>query len=307
MTPKTLIQTALAATALSAAAPAIAQGKPDGKPECRLRIDTNATRWVIRGYDPFSGSAPIGTFELIFINDGGRACQVHPTFVLDSESFGLRSTGGGASIPYELLDQNSGRDVTPVGGRTIRTGGRRPIVITPRGQQIVSFQMSVPVESIKGDGLFTQNVQVEAENFDGEAIAGRQLVLGIDVQPAALMGLSGAFRRSNGQALVDLGELQEGPSRLPLQLHVRSTRGYKLSVESLNRGLLKLEGTNWSVPYQIAINGTRIPLRGGGAYASSTAAGMRRESLPLTFHIGNTADRRAGSYSDTLTISISVI
>lgn len=302
MTPKNSFLIALALTAASA--PAAAQEQRSTG--CRLRIDTNATSWVIRGHDPYGGAQPSGTFDLILTNEGDQPCEVFPVFALDKEGFGLRAASG-PHIPYSLLDLYGDQDATPLGGRAMRKPSWRPVVVNPHGQQAVRYMLQIPPEAITSDGLFSQNVFVEAEDRDGRTIAGRRLVLGIDVLPSAIMGLSGAFRRSNGQALVDLGELKEGTAKLPLQLHIRSTRAYRLGVESTNRGTLQLAGTDWSIPYQVAINDKVVPLTGGGSYASPSGMAQRRDNLPISFVIGDPAQKRAGTYSDTLTISISVI
>ena len=230
MTRKAFFRSAIAALALSCAAGAAAQSGAPAPTDCRVRIDANATSWVIRGYDPFNGGAPTGTFDLTFSNEGDSECRFFPVFVLDKEGFGLQ-TSSGPRIPYSLLDLYGQYDATPLGGRTVKNATRRAVVIAPHRQQVVRYLLTVPAETIPGDGVFSQQMQVEAEGMDGAPLGGRQMALGIDVLPSAIMSLSGAFRRSNGQALVDLGELKEGPAKVPLQLHIRSTRAYRLGVE----------------------------------------------------------------------------
>jgi hypothetical protein len=291
------------------AAPAAAQGQgqnPGGGPsDCRLRIETSTASWIIRGFDLFGTAQPISTFEVTFVNDGQAECRFRPVFDLNQEPFGL-SEQRGRKIPYALVDLQGGYDATPLAGRSQRRQGSRPITIQAGGQQVVQYQLSVPLERIDGDGLFTQTVRVEAEQEDRSTIGGRQIMLGVEVLPAAVMGLAGAYRMSGGRALVELGELTEGVVQAPLQLRVTSTRRFKLDVGSQNNGFLRIQGTDWAVPYQLSVGGQSVGLTGGVAEVSGPPGdGLMRNSLPVQFRIGNPSGQRAGNYSDVLTISVS--
>ncbi|MDQ8758004.1 hypothetical protein RCO27_17395 [Sphingosinicella sp. LHD-64] len=285
--------------------PAAVAGQSAAPPAaCRLRIDAAASSWIIRGYDPFGNSAPSGTFELIFTNEGDRECTFYPIFSVDQEPFGLRANNG-RRVPYALADMYGNYDATPVAGRTQRRATRRSVVVAPRSQQVVQYGFTVAEDMISGDGLYDQRVQIEAEGTDGLPLSARQLVLGIDVLPSATLGLSGAYQVSNGQALVDLGELREGFAEVPLQLRVQSTRRYKLILESQNNGRLELPGTDWFVPYQMSLGGQSVALSSGrGELSGQNGQGLTRESLPIRFRIGDVSDQRAGTYSDVISVSV---
>jgi hypothetical protein len=296
---------AIAATALLATMPeaAIAQAAP--QPTCQLRVEPSMTNWVVHGYDPFSADQPAGSFDVTFINDGTLECRFRPIFTLDQEPFGLQS-GSSRRVPYTLFDVFSQYDATPRSGRSLANVTRREVVIAPHGQQIVRYNFSAARQSIPRDGLFTQNLEVVAEDSSGNVIGGRQLILGVEVQPSVLMGLSGAFRQNQGRALVDLGDLSHGIGALPLKLYVQSTRGYTVSLESQNAGQLKLQGTSWAIPYQLSLGDRAVPLTGVGTYLSPSGSGAVPDSLPLRFVVEDTRNMRAGTYSDVITITIEV-
>jgi opacity protein-like surface antigen len=304
---KRLLHFLAAAAACSAIAGAAAAQSPvpaSAAAGCRLRIDTGVSNWIIRGYDPFASGTPTGTFDLLFVNEGQAPCTFFPTFILDQEVFGLQ-TNGGQLAPYRLIDLFADADVTPAAGRSLHRSTQRSVVVAPGSQQIVRYQLIVGEEAVTGDGLYSQHVEVEAQGTDGTPIGERQLVLGIDVLPSASLGLSGAFQLNHGQALVDLGELREGIAEVPLQLRVESTRRYTLTVDSRNDGHLRLENGDWSIPYQLLVNGQVMELGSGrGLYRDTAPSGPRRDSLPLAFRIGDISDRRAGTYGDVLSISI---
>lgn len=291
----------LAALLLTMSTPLFAQ-QGQGQ-ECILKMDTASSNWIVRGFDPFDQNLPTGTFEITFRNEGGRACVFQPVVVLDGESFGLTNSSA-PKIAYTLLDVSRNVNLTPFSGQSPQRGSRGQITISPRSQELFRFRLAIADDSIIGDGLFAQNVRFEAADPRDMIIGGRSLVLGLDILPSARMTLSGAFRRSGGQALVDLGVLEDGLILLPLQLQVQSTRGYKLDFESENRGKLRLAGTDWTVDYELGVDGETFSLtRPYSHMASRPSATLDR--LPLSFYVSGTAGKRAGVYSDTVIVSVS--
>lgn len=297
----------LAAGFILAAGSAAAQGlNSQGRSaDCQLRIDTSSVNWVIRGYDPFAANEPVGSFDVLFVNEGNQECRFYPVFQADQNPFGLRSDAG-RPVPYTLIDETDGYDATPLGGRTVRRISNPPVVVPPRGQQMVRYLLNVDADRLPGDGLYSQTLLLQAETGNGAPLAQRQMTVGIDVLPSAVMSLAGAFTRVNGRADVDLGELQEGIAKVPLQLNVRSTRGFRLGVESQNSGTLRLGATDWSIPYRLIVDGRNVPLTSATGFTSDSRPGRRADSMPIAFDIGSVDQKRAGVYSDVLTISIAV-
>ncbi|NIJ21593.1 hypothetical protein FHS95_003296 [Sphingomonas naasensis] len=303
---KNLIYATLASAAgLVFAVPASAQTVPAAaRSDCALRIDGGATNWIIQGYDPFASSEPIAIYEAVFNNEGGAACVFDPVFVVSQETFGLSHDGGQGRVNYTLLDQFSNSNATPTSGRTIGRATQRPIVVRPHSQQLVRFQFAVDEDGLVADGLYSQRVTLIAEKRgQGEMLASRSLVLGVNVLPSAVLGLSGQYRRNGGQALVDLGELSEGVAQIPLQVTVASTRAYRLEFASKNNGLLKMADADWSVPYQLMVGESTLSLASTANYSSS-GTDPTRDALPMRFVIGSVAGKRAGLYSDLITVSI---
>ena len=71
-------------------------------------------------------------------------------------------------------------------------------------------------------------------------------------------------------------------------------------------GKLKLAGTDWAIPYGIVVGDRTLTLGGAASYNSSLGTDRARRSVPFRFAIGNVAQKRAGTYSDVITVSISV-
>lgn len=302
---KTILPTALLAAAALHAAPAAAQSALAAtRADCALTIQTSAANWYIQGYDPFASNPPIASFDVTFNNEGGAACVFDPVFVLDQEPFGLTQSGRQVRVSYTLLDQFSNANATPISGRTIGTATRRPVVVQPRSQQLVRYQFAVDEDGLTGDGLYSQRVMLTAEGRgQNGTLASRALVLGVNVLPSAVLGLSGQFTRVGGQALIDLGELHEGTAQVPLQVRVASTRAYRLEFASRNAGQLMMADSRWSVPYGLAVGDKSLSLASRAVYESNDTTATSA-SLPLRFVIGDASGKRAGTYSDVVTISI---
>lgn len=290
-----------------AAVPAVAAAHPDsarGGSDCRLRIDTGTTNWIVRGFDLFDNTPPQAIYSVTFINEGTAPCNFAPVFRLDSEPYGL-SSGHGRRVPYGLVDLYSQFIATPLSGRTDRSTTRRFISLAASQQQVVQFQFTVPLDYLGDDGSFVQDVILEAEQSDGRVLGGRPLVLGINVVPSARLGLSGAFEVNGNQVSINLGQLEEGPAPVPLRLNVQSTRRYKLSVQSQNNGNLRLGASDWTVPYKVVVGERTFGLSSGSSeQIFGRGNSYRRETMPMSILVGSTAERRAGTYSDVLSISV---
>lgn len=271
--------------------------------DCRVRISAVPTTWVIPGYDPFGSGIPEATFSATFINDGSDDCRFSSTFQLDQPPFGL-SKGKGRRIRYDLLNLTDMQDVTPRGGRTQRRVSRAEVALAPNEVRTVLYKLVADPDDITDVGTFTQDITLEAEDETFRVLGGTRLVLGITVLPSARIGLSGAFTMSDGQAVVDLGELRQGPAPVPLQLRVSSVGSYEIGITSANSGRLRLGSSDWLVPYSMAIGGQSVNLAAISPITGPAGKGLKRDSLPIQFVIGDVSNRRAGVYSDVISISV---
>lgn len=271
--------------------------------DCLIRANATPTSWLIQGYDPFDGAIPEGTFGVTFVNEGTGECRFTPTFELDQPPFGL-SKGTGKPVGYALLNLTDTQDVTPRAGRTQRNPSQRMITLGANASRTLLYKLVADPDDVKDSGTFTQDVTLEAQDSSFRSLGGTRIVLGIDVLPSARIGLAGAYTTNDGHAVVDLGELRPGVAPVPLQLRVASTGSYDLSVTSANSGRLRLGASEWYVPYSLAIGGNAVNLTGVRTISGPTNGGLRRDALPIQFVIGNTSDRRAGVYSDVISISV---
>lgn len=295
----------LATMALSA--PAFAQGQkapPAPMPECLIRINAAPASWIIQGYDPFGGSSPEGTFGVTIVNEGTADCRFMPVFELRDPQFGLSNNGTGKPIGYALLNLTDTQDATPRAGKTVARSISREMVLKPNESRSLLYKLIADADMVRGAGTFTQDVTLEAQSRDFGSFGGTPLVVGVTVLPSARIGLAGTYSMNNGQAVVDLGELSPGIAPLILQLKVSSTGEYDIAVSSANSGKLQLGSSAWTVPYTMIIGGKSVNLGGAKTVSGPASTGIRNDSLPIQFVIGNVSDKRAGIYSDVVSISV---
>ncbi|MEW4467679.1 hypothetical protein AB1K62_07610 [Parasphingorhabdus sp. JC815] len=292
--------------AASVAAPALAQvpaAPADQSTECLLRVNPAPASWIIDGHDPFSGSIPEGTFGVTFVNEGGADCRFVPVFELRQPPFGL-SKDMGQPVEYRLLNLTDTTDATPRAGRSQRRATQREMVLKPRESRSLMYKLVAEPRQINSSGTFTQDVTLEAQDSQFRSLGGAPLVLGLTVLPSARISLAGSYTMSDGQAVVDLGELREGIAPTMLRLNVSSTGDYEIAVTSANSGQLRLGTSQWFVPYSVAIGGNALNLVGTRTVTGTPRAGLVRDSLPLQFIIGDVSNKRAGVYSDVLSVTI---
>lgn len=275
---------------------------------CQLSIDPSPSRFEIQSYDPFEGGQPLGEFDVVFSNNGGSVCEGKITASLEGEPYGLLHENGGTQrLAYALVDETAGADITPRYGETARSlqSLGRDFIVGPGENIIRRFSLLVEPNAIRSDGSYDQTVTLSVMDESGLALGARQIDLALDVDSAAVLGVKGAFERTDSGARIDLGELSSGATNLPVTLYVLSTGGYRISVQSENGGVLKLsESGQWMVPYSLALGGRAINLSRGG-YLDIPGGDFRSDDHPLTIEVGDASEKRAGHYADTLTFTVS--
>lgn len=274
-----------------------------GASDCQLQLQLPSANWIVDGHGAFDLRPAAGVLDLTLVNDGAAACIVRLDLGTEGEPFGL-SFDHNRRVSYTLIDMTDGIDLTPTTGRTRSDPNRRPITVGPHSQSLVQLEFRSTSDFL-GDGLFSQTLRFEATRLNGEVMATRNMIIGVRIAPSITLALSGAFKRFQGGADVDLGELTSGIAKLPLNLHIQSTRGYRVSAQSASGGRLLMADGLWSIPYRIVIGGEVINAN-GGSYSNRKLVRMQIEDLALGFEVGEIRDRRAGIYSDIMTLEISI-
>ena len=290
-------------SAVAAAALTLAAGI--ARADCLLSIQPGQDQWLVN-YDPFDQDEVARSFDIALVNQGDAACSGTLSVDLRGEQFGLGQIGDGKRVPYALIDESGGTDLTPRSGQSARRLNARPISLAPGERSLVRFTFAASPDDLISAGVYSQDAFILVEAANGMPLAERNVNLAVNVIPAAVMGLKGAFQRNDGVATIDLGELAAGSQSLDTILYVASTGGYSVSVSSKNQGQLRHSGGNWAIGYGLSVGEHRMNLSSPRDFTVQSRH-ARFDDYPLSVTIGSVADRRAGTYSDTLTFTIAAL
>lgn len=270
---------------------------------CKLQIIANPSQWKVSGVDLFASEPTFASFDLQLINGGTADCTGRIALDTQGTPFGL-SANGGRRVFYSIIDHTTGADLTPRNGRSSLQSGR-VLVIPAGGEALARFDVLIPA-AFPTDGTYSQQLFVELSNpNDGTMVAQQPVTLAASVPSSATIALSGDFTRVGGAADVDLGELSQGSVKVPLIVHVKSTRAYQITSTSQNGGKLVLSGTGWSIPYELSFDGNTVN-PAGGTLSSTPGNNPRVDNLQLGFVIVGSTDVEAGLYSDVVTLDIAL-
>ena len=270
---------------------------------CQLDVTASSLTWSINGYNPFSTSPLSATYTVLFHNTGESSCDFNVLVRTNDEVYGLAGAGG-QSLPYTLVDSGDNLNVTPFTGVT-PANARAHLHLAAGGQQSLHYAFLVDLTQLPTDGDFEQHLLVSAEEGDGRVLGDQQIDLALNVLPSAVIGLRGAYSAAHGGAHIDLGKLTPGPATTMLQLYVQSTGGYRVDAQSANGGQLRLGGASrWAIPYTLVIGGHPLNLSSAAYFDAPRLSAARQDLLPIGFVIGDTSDKRAGDYEDTITLSV---
>jgi len=293
-----------AAVSVFAASGAQAQSAPPVG--CLLVVEPGSSRWTIESYDPYSGQPAYGQFQVSWINQGDKKCMGDAVVRLNGEAYGMRNPAQPSMglLYYGLVNESTSTDITPNTTNSGQFNGPQ-LQVEPGERVIQTMGLSVDTQNLSGDGLFQQTVTLGLRRRNSVVYEGQaDVTLAINVRPSAVMGLTGAFQRNNGVANIELGELSPGRTNDPVNLWVRGTRGYKVTIQSRNQGEMRQANGDWAVPYGLSIGGVSIDLTNPVPFQSTPGAGLRNDTYPLVITVGQTAGQRAGRYSDLLTLTL---
>jgi hypothetical protein len=297
------------AGAIAALGPAVAVNA------CNLDIE-GITSTVIRGkngsgydvYDPQQTSHQVN-FQ---VHARGN-CQFFVTIVPVSAPGGgygqLRGPGG--SLQYGAFKDAAGtQPLKPLNTATVNdvlTGNN------PNGNHMYNYHFSLvmPPQQVVVPGNYVD--QLEFIAYEGTLSHNklrdrRQTQVTAQVAAQAEISFSqGSFDPANGSVAVSFDTLTSG-ERQTIELLARSNAGYRISFQSANGALKRVEGTiDFRVPYRMTANGGFVPLLPGITVTPITVV---QPSPPtgdhhlLEFEVGDLGIAPGGTYRDVINLTI---
>ena len=265
---------------------------------CSGRIISNPNPSL--DYNPFNPVDIVRPFAIRIENQGAQSCVFWLSFAPptalgswpDGFDFEIRSQDGailaasnqapGVSVPLSSGPLDPGD--THTFGYTVRISA---------GQMLASGNYDQLLE------LMLWGTADNAPSQGAAPLDRANLALLVSVQDYLGVNIAGA----GVMKTIDFGELRTGESRRVV-IEARSNSKFTLKASSAKGGALRMDAPyqDWHVPYVMRIDGGRVALPGEiGPFATTTIAG---HSFDVGFTIGDVSGKRAGLYSDEITIEI---
>ncbi len=274
---------------------------------CELHLAGLANVTIAPGYNPFAaaGSSEAERFEVVH---QGEPCPFFVTFSADAgggEYRALRGPAGG--LGYEIYRSSrradiltalpAARDQNLLSGAFARGQAKRRLdyhlfVAPGQGVPPGGYQDAVKVAVYEGD-------------LTSYRLADTRTVK-IRTQVAAVVEVSlidGRGRRdlAGARSILDFGRLETGETK-HFRIDVKTNSGYDITLESENRGALRLvDATAPSrVPYTLSLNGLALDLSATVSLPFSAA----RPSHRFAVTIGRIRNTLSGRYRDTILLTV---
>ncbi|SON52399.1 hypothetical protein [Vibrio tapetis] len=168
------------------------------------------------------------------------------------------------------------------------------------------FQIRYPPNQWLTAGHFTGQLHASFSGPNANLAQQEQQLtydVSVSVLPSAKIQFYGLSQRHYELNIGDLTKnktVQPGP-----KLWVQSTGGYSITVESINRGVLRHQSENsqWDIAYQLTLENQNIDLNQSidQWFSQHSTSG---KPIPMTFLVGDTKNKPSGRYHDTVNISI---
>jgi hypothetical protein len=250
----------------------------------------------VADYNPFSPVAHRATFAVTIENNGAAACR-----------YRLRAKGLAQNNGFSFRIASADGDLLLDSKAAIAAGTGAGIVsrlLEPAETQRLELVYSLP----EGQYLLPGQLRAEAELVLTEADSAGESQSALHAAPLPLLcsiedHLGVNIAGAGLMKTVDFGELVEGDSRRVV-IEARANRSFLLEIESLHGGALVMEPPyqDWRIEYDANLNGRtlKLPFKAG----PYERGGISGQSFSLDFRIGETASKRAGLYTDEITVTI---
>jgi hypothetical protein len=245
-------------------------------------------------YNPFSAVAHRNTFGVTIENTGSDACRYR---------IAARDTAPGSDFSFQIASADGGVLIASDGAIAAETGISSRELATGETQRL-ELVYSLPEGQFLSPGQFRKDIELAlvdaaVAEHGGDALDTASLPLLCVVEDHLGVNIAGAGVATT----VDFGELAGGDSRR-IVIEARANRSFLLEIESLNGGVLVMEPPyqEWRIEYDVDLNGRslKLPFKTG----TYERGGIGGQSFPLEFRIGDVDDKRAGLYTDEITVTI---
>lgn len=270
-------------------------------------------------WNPINPAAQEGTFSLTVTRVSNSTKSVRLIF-LDANSNATPVRIGTAAGPrYQIINTDSGETISFPSGTQIVSQSISSTQFGSGANNSVTVNMKVrilanstPVEDFTGGNVFTETLNYAAACFKNSGNGGGG-VNGTDSGTASNLTLSLTIPKlvsivTATPATINFGNFTTTTQQA--QISVKSTSTLNVSASTTNTGRLVRNGAgaapplNSYIPYSMKFN--NVSITPGTTLTNQARAGVLGSSYPLllTLTDGIPSGKLAGTYSDTITLTI---
>lgn len=270
----------------------------------------NGSGFVASGsYDPFAAADSSIAYTLVVRNNSSTAfCDYGLVFRSPTLPAQMGTTPN--LITYTISSSSGGSNLIITTAFTVAPALWIPVLNVARNTNVnVTYYVNVARGQVVPPATYTDPIEVWLYplNGSGTAVTPRLHRDTLSVQRTVPTSISVNIAGGGTTTTLDYGALTAGAVR-SVNIEARSNVNYQLSTTALNLGNLTLAPpySSWTIPYTATLGGSSLTLTGTtvlGPFGQTPYAGTTRT---LAATIGTIGNKRAGIYSDEITITIQV-
>ncbi len=257
-------------------------------------------------YDPFNATDVFDAYTIQVRNNSGATCSYGLVFHRNS----LPATMGGA-VTYAVTN-SGGTSVMSTTPQNAVAPVWLPVTNVPAGATVtVTYYVSIARGQVVGPATRSDpiNIWMYALNGSGQLVLPRLHSDNLTVRYTTPTSISTNVAGGGTATTVDFGEIVAGAVR-SVNIEARSNVNYQLRATSLNLGTMRLlpPYNTWSIAYTATLSAAPLDLSTvtGTVVGPLTATPSAGRTHPLGVTIGSVSGKRAGTYTDEITIRIEV-
>lgn len=259
-------------------------------------------------YGPFDSANSSISYSLTVRNTWFGTCNYALVFHRASLPAQMGTTPN--LLSYTIAASTGGTNLITTTASNVAATVWLPVPGLPQGGSVtVTYYVDVPRGQVVPPGTYNDPIEVWLYSLNGSgAIFPFRLHRdSLTVRRTVPTSISVNIAGGGTTTTLDYGTLTNGEVR-SVNIEARSNVNYQLATTALNLGNLRLPTpySAWSIPYTATLGGSSLNLAGTtvlGPFGLTTYTGTTRT---LAATIGTIGNKRAGIYSDEITVTIQV-
>lgn len=282
----------------------------------QLTLQVANVQWVggtQSDYDAFdSGEYPqVVSFKVLLTGD---PVEFFVTFSTSADPLQRKATLGAGYLDYQIYDSAAQRTVLKDLPSATSAELIQGTFATNESEKQLTFTIIVPPGQIKSSGLYADSIELTVyEGTLAQYVERDSKIVDFQVRAAQITELSfanagSAFNPNARTSALDFGTLAPEQKR-DMNVRIRSNAGYRVTMESEHGGIMKHldAAVPTTIPYQVHLGGVPVALT-AGLQTPLIQTGRRTTSEGdahnLEVTIGEISGARAGTYRDTITLTV---